>query len=152
MSIITTTPVENPGAVRAVAALSYAAGSYLFFFATFVAFAAFVGGLFPPPFATEVPSWIAVAVDAGLILGFGLQHSIMARPGFKRAWTRIVPETIERSTYVLVAGIVTLVMLWQWRSIPIVVWNVETPAGRVALWRLFAAGCVLVPPVSFMLS
>src|SRR3954463_16407285 len=105
MSIITTTPVENPGAVRAVAALSYAALSYLFFFATFVAFAAFVGGLFPPPFATGLPAGVAVLIDAGLILGFGLQHSIMARPGFKRAWTRFVPERVERSTYVLAATV-----------------------------------------------
>jgi protein-S-isoprenylcysteine O-methyltransferase Ste14 len=83
---------------------------------------------------------------------FGLQHSVMARPWFKRAWTRIVPEPIERSTYVLVSCAVLGLLMWQWRSLDSVVWNVENPIGRGVVWALFAAGWLTVPLVSLMIN
>src|SRR3954465_2568600 len=91
--------------MRAAAALAYAVTCYLLFLASFLAFAAFVGGLLPPPFALDVEPWQGAAIDIGLVVAFGLQHSIMARQGLKRVWTRIVPPVAERATYVLAASI-----------------------------------------------
>jgi protein-S-isoprenylcysteine O-methyltransferase Ste14 len=95
---------------------------------------------------------IALLVDLALVAIFALQHSIMARPAFKRWWTRIVPQPIERSTYVLIANLVTLVLMWQWRSIDQIVWDVQQPAARGLLWGLFAAGWLLVFAASLMIN
>lgn len=95
---------------------------------------------------------LAVAVDLGLILLFGLQHSIMARPSFKKVWTKIVPQPIERATYVWVSCIVTAVLLWQWRPIGWVVWDAQLPAARWLLHGLFIVGWVMVPVVSLLIN
>jgi protein-S-isoprenylcysteine O-methyltransferase Ste14 len=87
-----------------------------------------------------------------LLLAFGLQHSIMARPGFKRVWTQLVSEPVERSTYVLVSCLVTVLLVWQWRPIGVIVWDIQNPIGRGVMWALFAAGWLLVPAVSLMIS
>jgi protein-S-isoprenylcysteine O-methyltransferase Ste14 len=94
----------------------------------------------------------AVVVDLGLLALFAVQHSVMARPAFKRVWTRIIPEPIERSTYVLLSCAVTILLMWQWRGIDLVLWNVEQPAMRGLLWGLFAVGWLLVPAVSFLIN
>jgi protein-S-isoprenylcysteine O-methyltransferase Ste14 len=93
----------------------------------------------------------AVAIDVALLLLFAVQHSVMARPSFKRIWTRIVPEPIERSTYVFFSNLVTILVMWQWRGIDEIVWDVQQPALRAALWGLFAAGWLMVPAVTFMI-
>jgi len=133
----------------------YGVACHLLFLATFAWMAAFVGGLFLPKTidspATE-PVSLAVAVNLFLIGLFGVQHSVMARPGFKRWWTRIVPKPIERSTYVLISCLVTILLLWQWRPIDIVVWQIEQPGFRAAMWGLFAAGWLLVPTVSLLIN
>src|SRR5262245_17029453 len=90
----------------------------------------------------------AIAIDLGLLALFAVQHSVMARPAFKRVWTRVVPKPIERSTYVLAASIVTILLMWQWRGIDTVVWQVENPVLRTALWTGFAIGWPLVPLVT----
>ena len=77
------------------------------------------------------PVATAVVINLLLLALFGVQHSVMARPAFKRVWTRIVPEPIERSTYVLASNAVTILLMWQWRGIDQVVWNVEQPVVRV---------------------
>jgi len=92
-----------------------------------------------------------VAIDLLLLGLFSAQHSIMARPAFKRFWTRLVPEPIERSTYVFLSNVVLIVLMWQWRGIGAIVWDVRQPAMRAMLWGLFAVGWLLVPAVSFML-
>jgi protein-S-isoprenylcysteine O-methyltransferase Ste14 len=94
----------------------------------------------------------ALAIDVALLLAFGLQHSVMARPAFKRMWTRFVPEPLERSTYVLVSCLVTGLLVWQWRPIEATVWDVQNPIGRGVLWALFVAGWLMVPAVSLMIS
>ncbi|HEY2761145.1 MAG TPA: NnrU family protein, partial [Pirellulales bacterium] len=94
----------------------------------------------------------AAAIDLGLLLLFGLQHSIMARPAFKRVWTKFVPEQIERSTYVLFSNLAVILLIWHWQSIPLIVWNMNNEIGRTAILTLFAIGLLLVPGASLMIN
>ncbi len=94
----------------------------------------------------------ALLIDSALILLFGLQHSLMARAPFKRWWTKIVPPPIERSTYVLVSTLVTAVLLWQWRPIPAIIWDVDASPLRWVVWVLFLADGLLLVAASFMID
>ncbi len=94
----------------------------------------------------------AMAVDVMLILLFGLQHSIMARPGFKKWLTRIVPEPIERSTYLFASVAALVVLVWQWRPISQPIWNIEQPFVRGLIWGLFMIGWAMVPVISLMIN
>jgi protein-S-isoprenylcysteine O-methyltransferase Ste14 len=127
--------------------LSYGLASYAFFIATFLYTMAFVGG-FGVPRTIDTgppgPASVATLVDLALLAVFALQHSVMARPAFKRWWTRIVPEPVERSTYVLFATLALALLLWQWRPIPALVWDVQAPAAAFALAVLFWLGWVVV--------
>lgn len=130
--------------------------AYAIFFATFLYLIAFVGNL------PEVPRTVdrgpasglgaALVVNLALIGLFGLQHSVMARQGFKRAWTRIVPEPIERSAYVLFASLALMLLFAFWRPIPGTVWSVENSVGAAALWGLFALGWLIVLLSTFLIS
>lgn len=124
------------------------------FLVTFAWLAGFVGNLAVPKSidsASATPLAAAVAIDLGLILLFGLQHSIMARPAFKRWWTQFVPQPIERSVYVLVSCLVTIVLVWQWRAIDLVIWDARGTVLEGVLWAAFAAGWLMVPLVSLMI-
>jgi protein-S-isoprenylcysteine O-methyltransferase Ste14 len=94
----------------------------------------------------------AILVDAAVLLLFALQHSGMARPAFKRWWTRIVPQPIERSTYVLLASLALALVFVFWQPIPEVVWNVQFEPARVALWTLFGIGWAVVFTSTFMIG
>ncbi len=94
----------------------------------------------------------AVAVDVALLAIFALQHSVMARPWFKRAWTRIVPQPVERSTYVLLSSLALLLLFWQWRPIGRVVWEVDGAIGRAVIYTLYAAGLVIVLVSTFLIN
>ena len=83
---------------------------------------------------------------------FAVQHSVMARPAFKRRWTTLVPPYVERSTYVLAASAALALAFWQWRPIPAVVWDVPGSAGHLLLWMLFALGWVWVLAMSFAID
>jgi protein-S-isoprenylcysteine O-methyltransferase Ste14 len=135
--------------------LLFAGIAYAIFFATFLYLICFVGNL---PFAMttidrgpDAPLVTALIIDLALVAIFGVQHSVMARQGFKRAWTRIVPEQLERSVYVLAASAALIVMFMFWRPITGVVWEVEG-AGAFILWLLFASGWLIVLLSTFLIN
>jgi protein-S-isoprenylcysteine O-methyltransferase Ste14 len=132
----------------------YGVVCHLLFVATFAYMAGFVGNFWAPKGIDSAPAnslW-AASVDLMLIGLFALQHSMMARPGFKRYWTRLIPEPIERSTYCLISTVVIFFLMWQWRGLDAIIWNVEGPVGRGLLWGMFAAGWLLVFAVSLMID
>jgi protein-S-isoprenylcysteine O-methyltransferase Ste14 len=133
----------------------YGCASYALFLGTFLYAIAFVGGFGVPrtldgPATT--PFAVALAIDAALLGVFAIQHSVMARPWFKRRWTQIVPWSIERSTYVLCASLALDLLFWQWRPLGGVVWSVEQPLLRGAIWALFAAGWLQVLLMTFYID
>lgn len=138
-----------------IAALIYGLLSYAFFFVTFLYAIGFVTGLAVPktidsgpvgPFAE------ALIVNLALLTIFALQHSVMARPAFKRWWTCFVPEPVERPTYVLFATIALALLLWQWRPMPDVVWQVKDPVAALMLTGLSLAGFLIVLLSTFMIN
>jgi methanethiol S-methyltransferase len=98
------------------------------------------------------PTAAALTIDVALLGLFGLQHSVMARRGFKAMWTRLVPVPVERSTYVLFSSLALILLFWQWRPMPSLVWDVQAPLGRGILWGLFALGWALVLLATFLIN
>lgn len=95
----------------------------------------------------------AVLVDIGLILLFGLQHSVMARPGFKRVWTRTVPKELERSAYVLLSSVVLALLIWQWRPIPTpVLWHANAAWGAGFAWSVMGVGVLVLLWATFLID
>jgi protein-S-isoprenylcysteine O-methyltransferase Ste14 len=136
-------------------AVVYGTLSYTLFLVVFLYLIGFVGGLLVPRSvddAIAAPAGWAVVVDGTLVMLFAVQHSVMARPAFKRWWTRTVPAPIERSTYVLVASLVLVVLFWQWRALPFVVWEVTWQPARVGVWTLFWLGWATVLASTFMIN
>lgn len=138
-----------------IAAILYGALVYLLFLGTFLYAIAFVGNL-PVPKTIDsgnagplVPALIVNLLLLGL---FAAQHSVMARPGFKRWWTRFVPRPVERTTFVLLASLALLLLYWQWRPMPQPVWTATDPAGVAALWMVFWAGWAIVLISTFLIS
>jgi len=137
-------------------AFAYGAISYVVFFVTFLYAIGFVGNMIVPKSIDSGPGagTFARAVIANVILLsiFALQHSIMARPGFKNWWTRYVPKPVERSTYVLLASLALCLMFWQWRAMTGVVWDVGNPIARDAIWVLFFMGWAIVLISTFLIN
>lgn len=136
-------------------ALLYGAACYLVFLCTFVYAIGFVGNVAVPRGIDGTPQGsplVSLLVDAGLLAVFALQHSIMARPTFKRAWTRIVPAVLERSTFVLAASLALALMFWQWRPLGGPVWSVSGPGWRWGLQALSAFGWLVVLVATFLID
>lgn len=135
-------------------AMLYAAACYAVFLATFLYAIGFVAGLGVPRHidnGSAEPLANALAIDVALLLLFAVQHSGMARPAFKRWWTRIVPVPVERSTYVLATSLVLALLFWQWRPLPQLVWQLDGIA-RPALYVVSAVGWLLVLAGTFLIS
>ncbi len=126
---------------------AYGLACYLVCLATFVYAIGFIGNVGVPVSIDSRPlgpTAVAVATDLGLLLLFALQHSVMARPAFKRWWTRIVPAPVERATYVLASSLALILLFGLWRPIGGMVWQVEAPAARAVLHGLYGLGWGLV--------
>jgi protein-S-isoprenylcysteine O-methyltransferase Ste14 len=96
---------------------------------------------------------LAVLVDIGLLLLFGLQHSVMARPGFKRVWTRVVPKELERSLYVLIASAVLALLMWQWRPIPMpLLWHADAVWSVALAWSVMGMGVLVLLWATFLID
>ena len=135
--------------------IGYGAVAYLLFLAAFLYLVGFVGNLFVPrtvDHGLPAPIGQAVLVNVLLVGAFGVQHSVMARPAFKNWWTRLVPSSIERSTYVVLSSAVLVLLYWQWRTMPAVIWDVRQPAGRLAVWAIFWLGWAIALASTFMVS
>ena len=130
--------------------------AYAIFLATFLYLIGFVGDLTILPTTVDKGPQSAVAAalitDVALIALFGVQHSVMARQGFKQAWTRTVPRPIERSVYVLLASAVLIILFSFWRPIAGTVWSVTNPLAEAILWALFATGWGIVLLSTFLIN
>jgi methanethiol S-methyltransferase len=133
----------------------YGIASYAVFLVAFLYAIGFVGNLWvPKSIDTGGAGSLAEAllIDALLLGLFAIQHSVMARPAFKRLWTRIIPQESERSTYVLVASLLLLLIFWKWQPIPGQIWYVESEAGRVTLTGVFWLGWLIVLSSTFLIN
>jgi protein-S-isoprenylcysteine O-methyltransferase Ste14 len=142
---------EGKRMLRKIASVVYGAGAYLLFLGAFLYLIAFgtnvarhsVSG------APSLPAFLAALVDIALITLFGLQHGIMARPEFKRRWTRLMPPHLERSTFVWFAAVLVIVIVQFWQPIEGDLWNVSG-AAMIALYTICLLGFLTVPAVSFL--
>ena len=135
--------------------LLYGVISYAIFFATFLYAIGFIGNLLVPKSidsAPLIPLASAIGVNILLLGVFALQHSIMARPAFKKWWTRHVPRPMERSTYVLFSSLALIAMFVFWQPMGGVIWEVHNPLGQAALYSLFALGWALVLLATFLIN
>jgi protein-S-isoprenylcysteine O-methyltransferase Ste14 len=141
--------------IRRLTIFAFGVVSYAVFFATFLYAIGWVGNFAVPRTIDGAPRGSLVAailIDLGLLGLFALQHSVMARQGFKRWMTRVVPESAERSVYVLASSAALLLMFWQWQPIGGVVWNFEHPAARAAAYGVFAVGWATILFCTFLIN
>jgi methanethiol S-methyltransferase len=134
---------------------AYGVISYAVFFVTYLYAVGFVGNLVVPKSldgAPTAPLVTALLIDAALLGLFAIQHSVMARPWFKHALLRVVPQAAERSTYVLASSLALILLFWQWSPLGGVVWDVQHPVGRAALYSAFGFGFLLVLITTFLIN
>jgi len=141
--------------MKKIIALLYGLIAYFAFFGTILYAIGFVGNLFVPKTIDgepQVPLIQAILINASLLLLFALQHSIMARPFFKKWWTKIIPEPMERSTFVLVSSLCLILMMWQWQPIGGVIWSVENEIAKTVLLVLYITGWAIVFISTFLIN
>jgi methanethiol S-methyltransferase len=141
--------------VGRIAAFVYGVACYLAFFASFLYAVGFLGNIVVPK---SIDSGLqgslmrALLVDAALLGAFAVQHSIMARTWFKKAWTRIVPQVVERSTYVLFSSAALILLFWKWQPMGGVIWNLDSATARYALGATFVLGWLTVLVATFLIN
>jgi methanethiol S-methyltransferase len=138
-----------------IASIGFGLIAYAIFLGTFLYMIGFVAGAFVPKnidSGPAVPTIEAVVVNLLLLTVFALQHSVMARRSFKQWWTAFIPKAIERSVYVLLASLAVLLLIWQWRPIPAIIWNVADPTSATALSALSLFGWLIVLFSSFQIN
>lgn len=136
-------------------AFLYGLACYVIFFVTFLYAVGFVSGLVVPrtiDTGTVVPVSEAFLVNLFLMSVFAIQHSVMARRPFKQWWTQFVPKSVERSTYVLFTNLALILLFWQWRPIPTVVWHIDNPQIAMAVIGLSFAGWLIVLTSTFLIN
>jgi protein-S-isoprenylcysteine O-methyltransferase Ste14 len=141
--------------MKKVSRMVFGLAAYSMFLITFLYAIGFTGQLIVPKSINDgvVSGTVeSIVINLALLTLFALQHSVMARPAFKRWWTRIVPEPIERSTFVLLASSALALLFWQWRPLPTAVWSMANPAGIMAVHTLFWCGWGIVLLSTFLIS
>ncbi|HET9697878.1 MAG TPA: hypothetical protein VFP40_13485 [Terriglobales bacterium] len=141
--------------VKRISIFVYGVVAYALFFVTFLYAVGFVGNLVVPKSIDSpatTPFLTALGIDLLLLAIFACQHSIMARPGFKRAWTKIVPETAERSTYVLFASVALIGLFYFWQPLGGVVWDIQNPTARMIIYQVFGLGFAIVLVSTFLIN
>lgn len=135
--------------------LLFGVASYVSFLGVFLYAIGFVGGFLVPTQLDELGDTgrsDAMLINLGLLAIFAIQHSVMARPRFKRVWTRVIPVAIERSVYVLCTNLALALLFWQWRPMGVVIWEVDQPLPRMLLWALCAGGWLTVLVTTFLIN
>jgi protein-S-isoprenylcysteine O-methyltransferase Ste14 len=146
---------ERSKAMKKMSAFIYGVLSYAVFFISFLYAIGFVGNLIVPK---GIDSGLGASLPESLIVNlallglFAVQHTIMARPAFKAWWIKIIPKEVERSTFVLVASLLLLLLYWQWRPMTGVVWNLENSAGAIVLTVIFWLGWIIALLSTFMID
>jgi methanethiol S-methyltransferase len=141
-----------------IVAFLYGIVAYLIFFVTFLYAIGFVENLMVPKTidgaaaASATPLVRAVIVNLVLMSIFAVQHSVMARPQFKRWWTKFVPPSVERTTYVLLASLALALLIWQWQPMPVIVWQIADPRLAAAMTGLSFLGWLIVLTSTFLIN
>jgi protein-S-isoprenylcysteine O-methyltransferase Ste14 len=141
--------------MKRITIFAYGVIAYVIFFATFLYSVGFIGNFATPTTLDGTaagPFWAALAIDLVLLTAFAVQHSVMARPAFKRWWTQFVPEAAERSTYVLFSSLALIAMFVFWQPLGGAIWTVTNPVGQAALYALFGFGWALVLVSTFLIN
>ncbi len=141
--------------LKRIAVFVYGVASYALFFGTFLYAIGFIGNFFVPKTidgTPEVPFGEALLINLALLSLFAIQHSVMARLGFKRWWTRIIPKPAERSTYTLLSSLALILMFSMWQPLGGVVWDVQDSVGQIVLYTLFGLGWGLVLLSTFLIN
>ncbi len=146
---------NQPSLLNRTAVLLYGVVTYVIFFATFCYAAGFIGDFLVPKTIDATPSdplGVALAINAGLLGLFAIQHSVMARPFFKRRLVRFLPHAAERPTYVLLSSLALMLLFWQWRPMGGLIWDVQNPLIAGLLHGGFAFGWLLVLVTTFLIN
>ena len=155
MSTVANAMDRNDGTVKRYAVFVYGATAYLLFLAVFLYAIAFIGN-FGIAKSLDSPAQVdwktALAIDVGLLSAFALQHSVMARRGFKRFITRFIPASAERSTYVVASSLALALLFWKWEPLGGTVWRADSWEARMVLYAAYAFGWLLVLVATFAIN
>lgn len=135
--------------------LVYGVASYAVFFGTYLYAVGFVGNMFVPKAMDSPPTAplaTALAINLGLLTLFAVQHSVMARPWFKRALLGVIPQAAERPTYVLASSLALILLFWQWSPLGGVIWDIQNPTGRTVMQVVFLSGFLIVLVTTFLIN